>query len=217
MEEQKTNNNKESTNFIRVIIFLGLIIAVISLYFLFAVETPQKPLAGHGELNADNIPIGGSFELINHNGEKFSSDQLKGKPSLIYFGFTFCPDICPTSLQKLTEVMNVLDKYKIDVTPVFITIDPARDKADLLKDYLGHFHPKFIGLTGNPDQIKEVANKFKVYYARAESKVANNRNYMLDHSSFVYLMDKDGKYLKHFYMSSTAEEIIEFIRVNCRG
>jgi protein SCO1/2 len=175
-------------------------------------QTPQKPLAGHGDEIKNDVRIGGKFELTDQDGNSFNSENLMGKLSLIYFGFTYCPDICPTSLQKLTQVLNALDKYNIDVTPVFITIDPERDTVKVLKEYLAHFHRKLIGLTGTVDQTKKTAELFKVYYAKASDSV--NNNYMLDHSSFVYLLDKKGKYLKHFYMNSTAEEIIEFIRIN---
>ena len=200
---------------IRVVLILGAVIAIIAIYLLVAIQTPKKPLTGQGSNINEDVQIGGSFELVDQNGEVLNSDSLKGRPSLIYFGFTYCPDVCPTSLQKLTQVMNTLDKYRINVTPVFITIDPQRDTSKVLKEYLQHFYPKFIGLTGSDKQIKQVADKFKVYYARAQNPNYQN-NYMIDHSSFIYLMDKNGKYLKHFYLKTPPEEIIEYIRVNCR-
>ena len=210
------NKEKQSINTtIKVIIAIGAIILIIALYLLLAIEIPTKPLAGQGNrINNDDVKIGGDFELIDHDGKSFSSSALKGHLSIIYFGFTSCPDICPTSLYKLTEVLKTLDKYKIAITPVFITIDPQRDTVPVLKEYLSHFHPNFIGLTGSPDQMKAVADKFKVYYARSLNDAENTKDYMIDHTSFVYLLDKDGKYLKHFYFNSTPEEIIEFIRVN---
>ncbi|WP_425362639.1 SCO family protein [Candidatus Tisiphia endosymbiont of Hybos culiciformis] len=195
---------------IGIIVAVGLLITIMSLYLWLSVDTPQKPLAGRGRGYNDDVQIGGKFELTDQDDKIFNSDSLKGKLSLIYFGFTYCPDICPTSLQKITEVINTLDKYKIDVEFVFITVDPKRDSSDILKEYLKHFNPKFIGLTGSEQQIKEVADKFKVYYAKIDN---NNEDYMLDHSSFVYLMDKQGKYVKHFYLNSSAQEIIEFIRI----
>jgi protein SCO1/2 len=201
----------------KTIIFLSIIIAVFSVYILLFVELPNKPLSGQGNNISDNTPIGGGFILTDQNGNKFNSDELHGKLSLIYFGFTYCPDICPTSLQKLSAVIQTLDKYQIDVTPVFITIDPSRDTPALLKEYLGHFHAKFIGLTGTEEQIREVADLFKVFYARAKDAAATKGNYMLDHSSFIYLMDKNGRYMKHFYMSTTEEEMIEYIRINKDG
>jgi protein SCO1/2 len=202
------------SNMIKIFLVIGAALITISLYVLLSNPLPQKPIAGEGGGINDNDAIGGDFNLIDQNGKAFSSDQLKGKLSLIYFGFTYCPDVCPTSLQKITEVINTTDKYRIDVTPVFITIDPQRDTSELLKEYLGHFHPKFIGLTGTPEEIKKAADKFKVYYARSSSTDPSNSNYMLDHTSFCYLMDKKGKYMKHFYLNSTAEEIIDYIRVH---
>ncbi|MDN3030417.1 MAG: SCO family protein [Candidatus Tisiphia sp.] len=201
---------RQANVIIGIIITLGLLITITSFYLWLSFETPQKPLAGRGRGYNDDVQIGGKFELTDQDDKIFNSDNLKGKLSLIYFGFTYCPDICPTSLQKIMEVINTLDKYKIDVEFVFITIDPKRDSSDVIKEYLKHFNSKFIGLTGSEQQIKEVADKFKVYYAKIDT---NSEDYMLDHSSFVYLMDRQGKYVKHFYLNSSAQEIIEFIRV----
>lgn len=208
------NNQKSSSKVTKTIIALSIIIAAISLYILLVIELPNKPLAGQGGAPEENVPIGGDFVLTDHNGNEFSSDMMKGRLSLVYFGFTFCPDICPASLQKLTNVLSALGKYQIDVLPIFITVDPVRDTPDILKEYLGHFHPNFVGLTGSEEKIREVANLYKVFYAIAEGVTEKDDKYMLDHSSFVYLMDRNGKYMKHFYMSSTPEEIIEYIRIN---
>ncbi|MCC8370505.1 MAG: SCO family protein [Rickettsia endosymbiont of Stiretrus anchorago] len=202
------------SNVIKIIIGVSLLIGVGALYLLLSLKTPDKPLAGQVNIYEDNAEIGGDFELIDQNGELFSSDELKGKLSLIYFGFTSCPDICPTSLNKITKAVEILSENKIDIVPVFITIDPSRDTPAVLKEYLKHFHPKFIGLTGDEKQIREVADKFKVYYAKAASENDNDQDYMLDHSSFTYLMDKNGKYLKHFYLDSAPSEIMEFLKSN---
>lgn len=201
---------KGKSNIIKVIITIGIIISVVSLYLLLSIRQPQKPLAGAGEIQNMAL-IGGDFRLIDQEGVEFSSEKLKGNFSLIYFGFTYCPDICPTSLHKISEVMSALDKYKIPVIPIFITIDPKRDTPSLLKEYLKHFHPKYIALTGTEKQIKDVAEKFKVFYAKVDG---DNNNYMIDHSSFVYLMDKDGQYVKHFYLNTPPQEIVDFIRIS---
>ena len=203
-----------SSKLSKIIIALSAIIAAISLYILIMVELPDKPLAGQGGAPNDEVLIGGDFILTDHNGNEFSSDLMKGKLSLVYFGFTFCPDICPTSLQKLTNVLDTLDKYQIDVLPIFFTVDPSRDTKELLKEYLGHFHPKFVGLTGTEKEISKVADLYKVFYAKAEGADEAGDKYMIDHSSFVYLMDKNGKYLKHFYMTTTPEEIVDSIRIH---
>jgi protein SCO1/2 len=210
MEEDKKTISKVT----RIIIIFSVVIAALSLYILLAIDLPNKPLAGHGGNINDNVPIGGKFILTDQNGNKFDSDQMKGHLSLVYFGFTYCPDICPTSLGKLSNVISTLDKYQIDILPIFITIDPKRDTSALMKEYLTHFHPKFVGLTGSDDEIKRTAELYKVYYARSQNVEHASNNYMIDHSSFVYLMDKNGKYMKHFYISDTPEEIIEYIRVH---
>jgi protein SCO1/2 len=181
---------------------------------LFTFESVPKPIAGHGDIIRDNVSIGGDFQLTDQNGQIFHSNSLKGRLSIIYFGFTYCPDICPTSLNKLSDVLNILDKYQIDIVPIFISIDPHRDNPQILKEYLQHFHRKLIGLTGTNEQIKAVADKFKVYFARSQSTNQNNIQYMIDHTSFIYFMDRNGKYLKHFYLDSKVEEIVEFIRIN---
>jgi protein SCO1 len=200
----------------KIIIILSLIIAALSAYILLVVELPNKPLAGQGGGNInEDVPIGGDFVLTDQNGDPFSSDKMKGHLSLVYFGFTYCPDICPTTLNKLSNVITTLDKYNIDVMPIFITIDPARDTPKLLKEYLRHFSDKFIGLSGDDKELKHVTGMYKVFYARVDNaKHSSSNNYMLDHSSFIYLMDKKGKYMKHFYTNSTEEEIIEYIRLN---
>jgi protein SCO1/2 len=208
-----TKNQDSSNKVARIIIILSTIIAAISIYIVLTVELSDKPLAGQGGAPSGEAQIGGEFTLVDQNGNQFSSEVMHGRFSLVYFGFTFCPDICPTSLQKLTNVITTLEKYQIDVLPIFITVDPARDTFPLLKEYLGHFHEKFIGLTGTEEEIRKVADLYKVYYAIAGGKAEDDK-YMLDHSSFVYLMDKNGKYMKHFYMNSSPEEIIEYIRVN---
>lgn len=182
------------------------------------VDLPSKSIAGRGGIH-DDVPIGGNFTLTDQNGNKFSSDQMKGRLSLVYFGFTYCPDICPTSLNKISEIINILDKYQIDVLPIFISVDSDRDTSAILKEYLLHFHPKFIGLTGNAEEIRYVAELYKVFYAKVAPSATpassnSGKDYMIDHSSFVYLMGRDGKYLKHFYISSSVEEIVEYIRIN---
>lgn len=205
-------NVKKLSLLTKIIISFSIIIALFSIYIIIVVDLPNKPTAGKGSHIHLTDEIGGQFTLIDQNGNQFDSKSLEGKMSLVYFGFTYCPDICPASLQKLTNVVNTLSRYNIDVTPIFITIDPERDNCKLLKSYLEHFHSKFVGLTGSKEDVRKVANLYKVYYAKANNK--DPRNYMMDHSSFIYLMDKNGKYIKHFCYDSTVEEIVEFIRIN---
>ena len=208
------DNQNSSRKVTRLIIILSAVIGILSLYILLAIELPDKPLAGHGGAFKEDVQIGGDFILTDQDGKEFNSNMMKGRLSLVYFGFTYCPDICPTSLQKLSNVLSTLEKYQIDILPIFITVDPARDTPALMKEYIGHFHPKFIGLNADETTLKKVADLYKVFYAKAENQNHAEGKYMIDHSSFVYLMDKNGKYMKHFYMSSTPEEIIDYIRIN---
>lgn len=200
----------------KIIIILGIIIALISAYILLKFELPSKPMAGKGGMEEQQTAnIGGDFTLTDQNNNQFNSKQLKGSPALIYFGFTHCPDICPLTLDKLSAVINTLNKYQIKIQPVFITIDPERDRPELLKEYLKHFGDNFIGLTGTNQEVKKVADLYKVYYAQSSSsKGGSDDNYMVDHSSFVYLLDANGSYISHFHGNSTADEIVEYIRIN---
>jgi protein SCO1/2 len=213
----KIQSDNSSVSVVRVIFVLAFVIAFVSIYILVYVKTPTKNLAGEGGFNLEQgvAQIGGKFELIDQNDNKFNSENLLGKISLVYFGFTYCPDICPTSLNKLSKVIKALRQYRIDCNLVFITIDPERDTSLVLKEYLKHFDSSFIGLTGNIEDIKKVADDYKVYFAKAKDKTSAG-HYLLDHSSFVYLMDKKGRYVKHFYLNTSPEEIIDFIRVNMR-
>lgn len=208
--------NPEEKRFSKIVVIVAAIITMAALWFITTAKENKKPLAGQG-YSAGKAEIGGDFVLTDQNGNQFSSAQLRGRPSLIYFGFTFCPDICPTSLQKLTAVIDTLDRYKIDVTPIFITIDPKRDTVASLKQYLAHFHKKIIGLTGSEEAIKEAADKFKVYYAIAPGSNPKGNDYLLDHTSMVYLMDKNGEYMTHFHLDSNPDEIIDYIRLHARN
>ncbi len=200
----------------KIIIIFSLVIFLISVSIIYFLRAQPKPLAGQNEtLTNSEVPIGGDFTgFFDQNGQPFSSDNLKGKLSLVYFGFTYCPDVCPTTLNKLSYVIDVLTKYYIDINPVFVTIDPERDTEIVLKEYLGHFHSKFIGLRANLTKTKELADIYKVFYMKAPSENNDPTKYMMDHSSFCYLMNKNGKYLKHFTLNTPAEEIIEYIRIN---
>ena len=210
-------SKNESSQFTKILVIISLVVVTVALYFLVATPSSKKPPARGTESHAKSqglAEIGGDFLLTDHNGNSFSSDSLKGTPSLIYFGFTFCPDVCPATLGKLTEVMETLDKYQINVTPVFITVDPNRDDVSLMKQYMSNFHKKIIGLTGSEEDIKKTSDVFKVYFEVAPDSDTGNNDYLINHTSFVYLMDKDNHYVRHFDLNTSPEEIIEFIRIN---
>lgn len=141
--------------------------------------------------------IGGNFTLADTNNEPFTQENLKNdnkKFSIIYFGFTHCPDVCPDELDKLGEMLEMLKKDHIELQPVFITCDPARDSPDIIKKYLEDFHPSIIGLTGTYEQVKNVCKKYRVYFSTPPD-VKPGQDYLVDHSIFFYLMDSEGQFV----------------------
>jgi protein SCO1 len=154
--------------------------------------------------------IGGPFELVDQNGNTVTDQTFKGKLTLVYFGFTFCPDACPTALGVMTAALDKLDVAADRVVPVFITVDPDRDTPPVMKDYVSNFHPRMVGLTGTPEQIAKVAKAYRVYYQKAAGTAPDD--YVMDHTLLIYLMDGDGKYITHFGPDATPDQIAEEIR-----
>ena len=142
------------------------------------------------------VDIGGAFELTGHHGRTVKDGDFRGRFMLVFFGYGYCPDVCPTGLATVAAALDALGDKAGRVQPLFITVDPARDTAEFLADYVGQFHPKFVGLTGTEAKIADVAKKYRVYYRKAENGSATD--YLVDHSSFVYLMGPDGKFLTMF-------------------
>lgn len=168
----------------------------------------------NGEPSESSLPliapgIGGQFTLINQDGKTVTEKDFVGKYLFIYFGFTSCPAICPTELQKMSEVYNALPKpWQERIQPLFITIDPERDTPKVLKNYVGLFMPKLIGLTGSQTQIDTIKKAYKVYGA----KVPEGDTYTMDHSSFIYFMGMNQQPLAMFKMSDTADKIAKQIQ-----
>jgi cytochrome oxidase Cu insertion factor (SCO1/SenC/PrrC family) len=148
--------------------------------------------------------IGGSFSLTDQDGRTFTDANLKGKPTLLYFGYTFCPDVCPTTLllmENAAEKLGPDGPKKINL--VFITIDPERDTPKLMKGFVTNFGPTIEGLTGTPEQIASVAHAYRVYYQKVPSK--DGSPYLMDHSSIVYVLDSRGRFVTHFTDQTKAE------------
>lgn len=142
---------------------------------------------------------GGPFELTAHTGQSVSSEQFRGRYMLIYFGYSFCPDVCPLDLQKMSVALYQLEQEGYDTTPVqpiFITIDPERDTVEELAGFVPDFHPRLLGLTGTLEQITEVARDFKVYFAKRMQE--GTSDYLMDHSALIFVMDQEGKYVRLF-------------------
>ena len=162
-----------------------------------------------------NADIGGPFTLTNQNGQPFGRADLAGRYGLIYFGYTFCPDVCPTELGKMAAAIDLLGAAGGRVTPLLITIDPARDTVAVLHDYVPLFHERLIGLTGTPDEIRAVAQQYRVFYRKFES--SDYSDYLMDHSSFVYLLAPDGTVIAMFGPDTTADRIAAAIERHMRG
>lgn len=153
--------------------------------------------------------IGGPFELTDHTGKKVTDKDYRGKFMLVYFGFTYCPDVCPTELQNIAGALDLIGaERRKKITPIFITIDPERDTQELMASYVENFHPDLVGLTGTPEQIRKVGKAYRVYYKKVIDKDSPD-GYTMDHSALVFLMDKNGYYVRHFSHGTTPKQMAE--------
>jgi len=165
----------------------------------------EAPIAG--------LNIGGPFTLTDHEGTEVTEKTYDGQYKLIYFGFTYCPAICPTELQKMSRVMNALeDNYPEaaqNIQPLFVTIDPERDTVPVMQEYVSLFHPRLIGLTGTVPQINIVKKNYRIYASKVETEEQND--YTMDHSSFIYLMGPDNTLLGMYRTSDTPDGMYQDI------
>jgi protein SCO1 len=146
--------------------------------------------------------VGGPFHLEDQNGKPVSDQDMKGRPFLVFFGFTHCPDICPTTLFDMSQVLRTLGPDADRTGALFITVDPERDTPAVLKDYLSNFDPHLRGLTGDPAAVEAALKAYRVY---AKKVPLDGDNYTMDHTAIVYLMDKDGHFVAPFNMQRTAD------------
>lgn len=188
-------------------ILIGIIVALTLLLF-WVLVMPQDAHKNSLSKSAENR--GGDFTLQSANGPLALHD-LKGKVVLLYFGYTFCPDICPTSLGFTTQALTALDKAELDrVQMLFVTIDPERDTLDKLKSYTDYFHSSIMGLSGTPAQIAKVAKLYDVGYAKQNTGSAGG--YVVDHSAYTYVIAPDGKLFKALDHGTPPAEVVEAIR-----
>jgi protein SCO1/2 len=150
--------------------------------------------------------VGGPFTLTDQDGRKVSEKDFLGKHMLVFFGYTYCPDICPTELQVMTAALDELGPAAEKIQPVFVSVDPQRDTPEVLKSYVGNFGPRLIGLTGTPEEIAGIAKAYRVYYAKSGDQ-ASPDSYLMDHSSIMYLMGPDGNFVKHFTYTTDAAKL----------
>jgi protein SCO1/2 len=152
---------------------------------------------------AQPAAIGGPFQLTDQNGKAVTDKSLKGKPTLIFFGYTHCPDVCPTSLFEMSEVLRAMGKDADKVNAVFISVDPERDTPATMKEYLASFDPHLEGLSGDPAETAKVITSYRVYAKKVPTK---DGDYTMDHTALIYLMDRDGKFVAPFNLSRKPEE-----------
>jgi protein SCO1/2 len=165
-------------------------------------------MTGHAREGAASI--GGPFALIDGNRKPVTDRDFRGKYMLVYFGYSFCPDVCPTTLNEIADAMDKLGPTAARVQPIFITVDPKRDTPDVIKQYAANFSPKLVGLTGTPEQIASVAKEYRVYYAEHRTGPGPN-DYSMDHSSILYLMGPDGQFIEPIPADDSAAKIASVI------
>lgn len=152
--------------------------------------------------------IRAEFSLVNTSGKDVTQADFAGKPMLVFFGFTYCPDVCPTELMRLGGLLDDLGDDAEKLHAIMITIDPERDQPEDMKKYLSAFHPSIVGLTGTAEQIRQAASAFRVYYARVDDP-DSAASYTMDHSALIYLMDEDGRYVSHFSPDTKPEVMLQ--------
>jgi len=188
-----------------------LAVVAVNIWMLLKLQSSTQQSAVPGTtVVASNVAIGGPFSMIDQDGKRVSDHDLRGQYLLIYFGYAHCPDVCPTTLQDMAQTLDVLGPDAAAVTPVFVTVDPVRDTPEFLKDYVAAFHPRMIGLTGSADEIKSIAKVYRVYYAKAQGE--SDDDYLMDHSSYTYLMGRDGKYVALFRFGASPDDMAKGIR-----
>ena len=161
------------------------------------------------ELMSGKGQVGGPFTLLDHTGKKRSLAEFKGKVVLIYFGYMFCPDICPTDLSNLAALLKRLGKDGDQVQTIFITLDPARDTPELIGKYVQHFDKRILGLRGTEQQTKQVATQYKTFYEKVSLK---GNQYVIDHTAFTYIVNRAGKYLAFFPPGTSPERMEVMVR-----
>jgi protein SCO1/2 len=195
----------------RHVIILGVVFAAALLLAFVALspvfERPRVMVSGIAD-------VGGPFTLTAHTGERISDEAFRGKFMLVSFGFTHCPDVCPAELQVMTAALDEMGPEGERVQPLFITIDPERDTASHLAQYMSHFHPRFIGLTGSADEIAAVAKSYHVWYEKVDG---DSPDYVMDHTSITYLMGPDGEFVQHFGFGTSADTLSQALLAAVRS
>jgi len=188
----------------------GLITFLIGLGVIAAALAFQLWRAGGDAGGFAGLRIGGPFTLTDQNGRTRHDTDFRGELMLIYFGYTYCPDACPTALQNMSGALDALGDRAKEVQPIFITIDPARDTVEQMKLYAQNFHPRLLALTGTAEQVAAAARAYRVYFEKVPQ--GGKDDYLMDHSSFIFLMGRDGRYLTHLAGDASADAMAAAIK-----
>jgi len=175
-------------------------------------ESRQPPTAQE----SGRAAISGDFSLVDHTGKPVSDEEFRGRWLLTFFGFTHCPDVCPTTLNQVALIMDELRATADQVQPLFFTVDPERDTPKAMAEYVSVFHPRIIGLTGTPEQVKQAARNYRIYFAKVAQEGAPD-GYTMDHSAYLYLMNPEGEFETVFSHDDKAEDIAAKIRNRIDG
>lgn len=180
-----------------------LFFALATIFVALAVAVAAFLLVGGQRQGYGVALVGGPFTLTDQNGKRVTEKDFAGKYMLVFFGYTSCPDICPAGLQVMTAAMEKLGPLADDVQPVFITIDPARDTPEVLKEYASNFHPRLAALTGSEADIAAAARAYRVFYGKPKGE-EGKADYLMDHTAIHYVMGRDGKFLTHISYGTNA-------------
>lgn len=167
---------------------------------------PADPFSACRQGAVGGGAIGGPFTLVNGDGQTVTDADVITKPTILYFGYTFCPDVCPFDNARNAEAVDLLEGMGKDVQPVFISIDPARDTPEVVKDFAANLHPRMIGLTGSPEQVKAASNAYKTYF---KAQPAEDEFYLVDHSTFTYLVLPEVGFVEFYKREATPQQMAE--------
>lgn len=199
---------------VRMLAIAAGLVVVLGLGATYFVSQSQQDMASCSGSTVAGGDIGGPFELVNQNGDTVTDADVITEPSLIYFGYTFCPDVCPFDVARNADAIDILLERGVTATPVFVTIDPERDTVDVVSDYASNMHERMIGLTGSPEQIAAASKAYKTYY---KAQHDGTDEYLVDHSTFTYLMLPEHGFVEFFRRDATAEQIADSVECFAAG
>lgn len=193
--------------FIIIVLIMGAAVVVVATWgrnFFVPDDSPQTTIVGKAS-------IGGPFQLVDGVGKTVSDTDFRGKFMIIYFGYTFCPDVCPTSLGEIAAALDMLSPEQLEkVVPIFISIDPERDTPEVVGAYVKHFHSRLLGLTGSLDAVKSVAKSYKAYFSKGESDA--DGDYPVDHTSYTYVVGPDGQFVTAYRHATPAQDMAKSLK-----